>query len=364
VTVKGLNQLLVAGIIGLVSILSGCSQPPGCDKPTIRLTFVPPVGSFEDLEGEVCGVDPEEHAIAVYIQVEGAWWTKPTFSQPLTTISDDSTFTSKIVTGGQDQLAEKIAVFLVPAGFVPPLANGESTIPQDVFDHALAHVIVDRSRTIEWSGSTWQVKASDTLAGPGPNYFSDREEDVYVDEQGRLHLTITQRDGHWWATEIINRDIVEFGTYVFRLASDVTDLQPTVVLGLFTWDPIDAFNHREIDIEFSKWGDAGNPHNAQYVVQPFTTAGNIFRFNVPSLAGEIATTHSFEWNADRIQFRSVSNQVAGGADIVTASWTYTGGDIPPAGSGNVRLNLWLLDGAPPSDQQDVEVIIENFTFLD
>ncbi|UCH24963.1 MAG: hypothetical protein JSV66_13565, partial [Trueperaceae bacterium] len=356
-------QVKVADSAGLTDVQDLQVTVTNLNCPTIQFTFVPSLGSFEDLEGEVCDANPLDHGVAVYIQVDGGWWTKPFFDHPLTSIDADGTFSVDITTGDFDHLATKIAAFLVSGEFSPPLASGENKIPQDVFDHALAYEIVDRSRTIEWSGSTWQVKASNTLVGPGPNTFSDREEDVYVDEQGRLHLTITQRDGRWWATEVVSEDVLEFGTYMFRLASDVTDFPPTVVLGLFTWDPIDEFNHREIDIEFSKWGDAGNPNNAQYVVQPFTTAGNIFRFNVPNLAGEVATTHSFEWNADRVQFRSISNQPAGSADIVTASWNYSGEDVPPAGSGNVRLNLWLLDGTPPSDQQSVEAIIEDFTFI-
>jgi hypothetical protein len=45
-----------------------------------------------------------------------------------------------------------------------------------------------------------------------------------------------------------------------------------------------------------------------------------------------------------------------------ATWTYTGADILPASAGNARINLWLLNGAPPSDAQPVEVIVTAFAF--
>jgi hypothetical protein len=44
------------------------------------------------------------------------------------------------------------------------------------------------------------------------------------------------------------------------------------------------------------------------------------------------------------------------------TWAYNGPGIPPAGGGNARINLWLLDGEPPSDGQEIEVVIEAFGY--
>jgi hypothetical protein len=44
-------------------------------------------------------------------------------------------------------------------------------------------------------------------------------------------------------------------------------------------------------------------------------------------------------------------------------WQYAGADIPPQGAANVCVNLWLLNGNPPSDGQTVEVIVEAFEFV-
>ena len=38
-------------------------------------------------------------------------------------------------------------------------------------------------------------------------------------------------------------------------------------------------------------------------------------------------------------------------------------DIPQSGDENVRLNLWLVNGTPPSDNNEAEVVIKSFDFV-
>ena len=260
------------------------SHPSHCHKPcvpTITFTSVPPFGSNENLFGRVDHVTPADYKVAVYIYVSG-WWTKPTFASPLTTIQSDGTWTTDITTGGNDNQATKIAAFLVKERYTPPLMSGQATLPAELFDNAAAYVTEDREpvyRTIEFSGYTWNVKSSKAKVGPGPNYFSADENDVWVDEDGNLHLTISYKDGKWFSSEVFTLAPLGYGTYTFTLASPIDQLDKNAVLGLFTWD--DAApenNYREIDTEFSKWGnDSGE--NSQYVVQPYDHAGNIHRFD-------------------------------------------------------------------------------------
>ncbi len=183
-----------------------------------------------------------------------------------------------------------------------------------------------------------------------------------MDGDGLLHLKITFRDGRWHCAEVITTGIVGYGTYTFRLTSRVDRLDTNVVLGLFTWDTAaPEYNNREIDIEFSRWGDESN-ENAQYVVQPWTTAANMHRFGV-ELEGDYST-HRFDWSMDSIQFQSYQGHDSPpdpGSEI--ESWLYTGADIPPEGKANARINLWLFGGSPPSDLQEAEVIIESFEFV-
>jgi hypothetical protein len=45
-----------------------------------------------------------------------------------------------------------------------------------------------------------------------------------------------------------------------------------------------------------------------------------------------------------------------------AQWTYTG-TVPPSCDENVRLNLWLINGNPPVNGLEAEVIVDKFEFL-
>ena len=332
-------------------------------RPSIAFTHVPPYNSNEDLSGVVSCVDPALHYVVCYIYV-GGWWVKPYFADPRTPINPDGTWTCDITTGGNDPLATRIAAFVMPNNVDPPLLAGDQQFPRTLTEAAVASTQVERpavQRTIRFSGYTWKVKATMAPAGPGPNYFSDRPEDVWVDEEGRLHLRIAQRNGRWYATEVINSESLGHGVYTFTLASAVDVLDPNVVLGLFTWDdaaPQDAY--REQDIEFSRWGESSGP-NAQYVVQPWDRTGNRHRFTMQ--AGYPETAHRFAWLSNRVDFASYAwdgLRQALGQEL--ASWTYAGPDVHPAGGENARINLWLLDGKPPTDGEEVEIVVASFSF--
>jgi hypothetical protein len=203
-------------------------------------------------------------------------------------------------------------------------------------------------RTVEFSGHTWQVKSSAEAVGPGPNYFSDSADNVSVDGQGRLHLKLTYSDGRWYCAEVINTRSLGYGRYSFELGSPVSNFDPNVVLGLLTWSDDPAYANREIDYEFSRWANARNRKNAQYVVMPYRW--NRKRFRQPAVASSI---QSFDWRQNAVTFTSSSG--------VPSTWT-SRGSVPPAGSEYVHMNLWLFLGAPPKNGRTAEVIVTSFKF--
>ncbi len=314
------------------------------------------------MTGRVYNVNPDSFKVAVYIYVGSGWWNQPTFAEPLTPIQSDSTWITDITTGGNDAYATKIHAFLLSNGIEPPQARGLSRLPASLDTLSVADVVTIRNpRTIFFSGYEWWVKVSAPKVGPGPNYFSDSEENVWVDNQDQLHLKITNKNGKWYCAEVILNESLGYGNYIFKLASKVGQINENAVLGLFTWDD-HAPNefYREIDIELSRWGVANGP-NAQYVVQPYDYPGNLIKWMQPFELD--SSTHIFVWQPDSISFLSVKgHQTSAPYDSLIQYWNYTGPNIPTSGEENARINLWLFRGQSPTDTSEIEVIISKFEY--
>lgn len=212
-------------------------------------------------------------------------------------------------------------------------------------------------RTVTFSGQQWTVKNSVAKVGPGPNIFSESQRNVFVDRRGRLHLRLTRvatrgaRDGVWYSAEVIGTQSLGYGTYSWTIDSRLDRFDPNVVLGLFTWSNDPAYNNREIDIEFTRFGNPRNPFNADRTVSPYTKLENNAPFVQPASRRSI---HSFTWAPNQVTFRN-SNRLFG-------QWTFTGSDVPRAGDETPRMNLWLFQGRTPKRAKTIEVIISDFRF--
>jgi hypothetical protein len=209
------------------------------------------------------------------------------------------------------------------------------------------------ARHIRFSGLDWIVKSSGAKGpvGPGPNFFSDAEDNVSVDDHGRLRLRISFRDGRWWCAEVICASEFGLGTYSARIAAgSIRRIDDISVFGFFNWSDAAAFSHREIDYELSRWGQKNNA-NSQFVVQPYDRNGHTARFDLSPSAPALLT---FSWRRDSVAFRAVSEP----GHLVRTFKVPDG--VPPGGA--PRFNLWLLGGQPPRGGTDVEVVVESFSF--
>jgi hypothetical protein len=363
--------LPIASILLLLLINDCKNSPPSgpgngstqVHKPLIEFTFVPNYGTTDSLKGKVGNIKPDSFEVAVYIFVEGSgWWTKPTFANPLTPIQSDSTWKCNITTGSNDLYATEICAFLLRNGVSAPQAAGLSDLPTSLDTISVASVsIVRYGRSFSFSGYEWWAKASITPVGPGPNYFSDNEENVWVDSVGQLHLCVTQSNGVWHCPEVINKSSLGYGRYIFQVTGEIGNLDKNVVLGIFTWDNSSAENHREIDMEFSQWGIEQDT-NSQYVVQPYSQSGNLHHWVIPTSMD--SSTHSFAWEPDSIHLLSAKGyQSALPYDSILHSWPYSGPGVPSHGNENARINLWLFNGVPPSNSMQTEVVIKKFEYI-
>jgi len=208
---------------------------------------------------------------------------------------------------------------------------------------------------VTWGGLSWQVKTSTAAVGPGPNIFA--RANVSVDASGFLHLRIQKDSSNRWTTaEVIGPTSYGYGTYTFTVATPLDQFDPNVVLGLFTWSDKAPYAHREIDFEAARWGSATDPTNSQFVVQPYDKPDHLRRFTATSA---VRTAQQFTWRAGSVAF--VSRRLD--TNQMVFSCTYIGTDVPKPGDERVRLNLWLFQGAAPTNGQPVEVVVESFTFV-
>lgn len=209
-------------------------------------------------------------------------------------------------------------------------------------------------RIIKFSGFDWIVRKTNTSKeGPGPNLFSDAEDNVWVDQDGKLHLKITQRGGYWYCSGISLKNSLSYGKYTFYVNSDITQLDDNAVAGLFTY----LTDEEEIDIEFSKWS-LNNNMNSQFAVQPSDRNGNKVRFDIPPNIGP--TVHSFNWQKEIIEFESRVNTVA--STKLLHKWDYKGVDIPQDKEERLKINLWLFKGQMPKSLKEQEIIIDSVRF--
>jgi len=230
----------------------------------------------------------------------------------------------------------------------------------DLTGLARAEQGVSQKRSIEFSGHVWKVKSSEKRVGPGPNYFSDKEDSVWVDETGRLHLKLTERDGEWFCAEVISTESFGYGTYRFFISTPLAKLDPNITLGLFTWSDAPIYAHREIDVECSKWGKAEDTNNAQFVVQPYRASGHLVRYCVPPNLE--STTYSFIWQSNSVLFSCSEAPTTRTNTAAIQEWVFEKNRVPLPGDENARINLWLCAGHAPLNTNNAEIVVSKFEF--
>ncbi|MEH1838782.1 MAG: glycoside hydrolase family 16 protein [Nostoc sp.] len=219
------------------------------------------------------------------------------------------------------------------------------------------------AKTIKFSGYDWIVR-SGTNEGPGPNNWD--ENNVWVDKNGYLHLKLTKRQNQWYSSEVYTKDRLGFGRYQFQVIGRLDKLDPNTVFGLYNYPTpdvgVDGTN--EIDIEFAKWGNVA-ASIGNYTVWPVKKELDRKYNNFPVNLNGSYTTHRFTWTAANVYFQSLNGHYDDNTNQF-ANWLYQ-----PLDSANyighkpmpVYINLWLFKGQPPTNGQQVELIIRSFKFI-
>lgn len=352
------SRLLALAGLCIAAALTACRARTPIIPPAITFSAVPPAGEggsdrMAVIAGRVTGARPGQRL--VLFAKSGVWWVQPFAAEPFTSLEADGTW--KTTT----HLGREYAAALVDAEYQPPDRAGSLPEPGGPVI-ALARIngteagaVAARSpRRLTFSGYEWEVRQISSDRG-GENDYDPAN--AWVDAEGCLHLRVAKRDDRWTSGEVRLTRSLGYGTYVFTVR-DVSQLDPAAALGLFTWDDEGAEqNHRELDVEISRWGDPAI-RNAQYVVQPYYLASNVSRFDAPP--GRL--THAFQWEPARATFTTAAGARPTASGPFIARHAFTSG-VPVPGGETVHLNLYYFRHSRLPLKKDVEVVIEKFQYL-
>jgi hypothetical protein len=215
--------------------------------------------------------------------------------------------------------------------------------------------------TINFAGYTWDVRTSSELESPGPNKWSASTDSVWVDNNGNLHMKIRKVGNTWYSSEVDMQKSLGYGRYVFMTESDVDKYDKNIVAAVFLYSFED--DNPELDIEYGNWGGE-TIDNALFTAQPVTSESQ-YSFNISSVNGNYFS-NIIDWNSNRVIFQVIDGHYIypPSQDFVEREWTYTGPHNPKTTDGQIAIiNFWLYNGVAPSNGQDAELIISNFTFI-
>jgi hypothetical protein len=344
--INGDSAIDIADLTHLVAYMFKAGKAPAACPSWIRITDLQ-IGD-DTVKGLANSPPAAGHRVVLWAKTD-RWYIQPSTIAPFTYIQSDGTWSN------YTNPWTRMTALLVDSSYVPGAireqhpSSDTGVVAWDEYPEK------SPDKFINWSGYQWRVKHAE-LTGPGPNAFSDDTANVRIDQSDRLHLKIDLRDNTWYCAEVVLDQSLGYGLYSFKLDSRVDSLDFNTIFAGFIYET----TGQEFDFEFSQ--RLANPFNAQFVVQPWYVPGNIDFYDMPASS---QTSHSFEWRPDRIVFKSWN----GHSDSATQTtlihtWTYTGDDIPIPGDENVRFNLYLYGGDPPSEGLGDEVIIMSFEYVE
>ena len=225
-----------------------------------------------------------------------------------------------------------------------PFSGAEAAEPADLWQRD----------ALNFSGYSWDVKSGYYF--PGKNHW--QAQNTWVDDDGWLHLRLNH-DGEFWQCAEVATGIFGYGLYRFYLVGRIDQLDAQAVLGLFLYPGprLPYTDHAEIDIEFSRWGQADAPAGN------FSVAAATMKYPV-QLQGTYST-HQILWLPDRIEFSSFHGHDELNETTRIAHWIFHKNEDrdvlkPPL---QLHINYWLFKGRPPAAGFQPEMIVRRVEYF-
>ncbi|HET6897198.1 MAG TPA: hypothetical protein VFK70_02580, partial [Vicinamibacteria bacterium] len=347
------SPFTVARAAWVAAALFAACRPGPPPEPVIEFTSIPPanVGGPEklgDVAGRVTAARPDQR-IVLFALSGGVWYVQPFRSWPFTTIEKDSTWKNHIHLG-TEYTALLVGPDYRPSATMESLPQRGGSIAAVATVKGSGPFAMPSSRTITFSGYDWEVRQLPTDRHALAADYDARN--VTVDAEGRLHLSLTRREGHWSMGEAWLTRPLGYGTYQFEVRA-MSDLDPEAAFEVWTWDgrrPDQNWAELGFDVRASK--DPGQK-NAQYVVQPGYVAANVFRFPAPP--GRL--THSFRWQPGTVAFETVRGTAVADGGAIVAQRQFTSG-VPVAGAAGIHIGIFHPRNTSTPPARDGEVVVE------
>jgi hypothetical protein len=189
--------------------------------------------------------------------------------------------------------------------------------------------------------------------GPGPNNWSDSSGSVWIDGTGSLNLRVRKISGKWNCAEVWIPDALGRGTYEFFIKSRTDIIDRNLVNGFFLYHD----DTRELDVEWSKWGNGSNPNNGNFGIQPST-----FQYWSQSIPSGSWQKDRIIWTTDGIT-DTVEFQVEVNS-VIVQQWVQTipAANAPDPSLALAHINNWLFQGRAPANGQASTLTLASFTF--
>ncbi len=145
--------MTVARVVRRSAVASLCFSLAAClPPPQIAIDHTPRCGTTNDLlRGHTQFIDATKYRVVAYVRVPYSgpggrllWWGAKPYYGVATAIAGDGKFSVDVDTGGNDEDATEIAVFVVAASFRPPNTVGGAALPTELTAASLVEVRVPR----------------------------------------------------------------------------------------------------------------------------------------------------------------------------------------------------------------------------
>jgi hypothetical protein len=348
------RSLLLAFCIALNS----CQPHQDNSRPSIEFIHIPPAAQggrerVDTISGLVRNARPNQR-IVIYAHA-GPWWVQPWPDHPFIPIKADSTWST------ETHMGFEYAALLVDPDYHPlPTTDVAPTQGGPIALVAIVKGVgtpqLNPTGSLKFSGYDWRVRTISSDKG-GMNNLYDPE-NAWTDASGALHMQIKKKLGSWSCAEIfLDRDL-GYGTYSVTVR-DTSHLEPAAAFSMFTFDESASEQRfREMDVEVHGQGGAVNENNAQYAIQPFYRAGNLFPFATPS--GTL--TYLLRWEPGHATFKTYRGRSSSAGAQLVSEYEFAFA-IPGPGHAKLRLIFFAVASDKHPMQKPSEVVVEKFEFL-